>query len=63
VEEQVQTEGDRGFIRSLSMRPHTINYKKIKSEIEETILDLRVIKRFGCSSRIKFRLKRSTGVS
>ena len=32
-----------------SRRPHNIKYKKITSEIEETILDLRLTKRFGCS--------------
>jgi transposase InsO family protein len=46
----------------LSRRPHNIKYKKITSEIQETILDLRLTKRFGCN-RIKFRLKRSIGLS
>jgi putative transposase len=47
-----------------SIRPHNITYKKIASEIEETILDLRLTKRFGCSSgRIKFRLNRTIGLS
>ena len=46
----------------VSKRPHTIKYKKITSEVEETILDLRVTKRFGCN-RIRFRLKRTIGVS
>ena len=36
-------------------------YKKITSEIQETILDLRLSKRFGCN-RIKFRLKRIIGL-
>jgi transposase InsO family protein len=49
-------------LSDLSRRPHTIKYKKITSEVEETILDLRVTKRFGCS-RIRFRLKRTIGVS
>ena len=40
-----------------SRRLHNIKYKKITSEIQETILDLRLSKRFGCN-RIKFRLKR-----
>jgi transposase len=41
-----------------SRRPHNINYtKKMTSEIQETILDLRLTKRFGCD-RIKFRLRR-----
>jgi hypothetical protein len=31
-----------------SRRPHNIKYKKITSEIQETILDLRLTKRFGC---------------
>ena len=30
-----------------SRRPHKINYRKITSEIQETILDLRFTKRFG----------------
>jgi hypothetical protein len=50
-------------LSNLSTRPHNINYKKkITPELEETILDLRLTKRFGCS-RIKFRLKRSIGIS
>ena len=49
-------------LSDLSRRPHTIKYKKITSEIEETILDLRITKRFGCS-RIRFRLRRTIGVS
>ena len=46
----------------VSKRPHNINYRKITSEVEETILDLRLTKRFGCN-RIKFRLKRIIGLS
>jgi transposase len=47
-----------------SRRPHNINYKKVTSEeVEETILDLRLIKRFGCNNRIKFRLRRIIGIS
>jgi transposase InsO family protein len=46
----------------LSKRPHNIRYRKITSEIQETILDLRLTKRFGCN-RIKFRLKRIIGLS
>ena len=46
----------------VSKRPHKINYRKITSELEETILDLRLTKRFGCN-RIKFRLKRIIGIS
>lgn|SRR5574341_891803 len=45
-----------------SRRPHTIKYKKVTSEIQETILDLRLTKRFGCN-RIKFRLRRVIGLS
>jgi transposase InsO family protein len=45
-----------------SRRPHNINYKKVTSEIQETILDLRLSKRFGCN-RIKFRLRRIVGIS
>jgi len=46
----------------LSKRPHNIRYDKATSEIQETILDLRLTKRFGCK-RIKFRLKRIIGLS
>ena len=49
-------------LADLSRRPHNINYKKITLEVDETILDLRVSKRFGCR-RIKFRLKRTVGLS
>src|SRR5215831_7956293 len=35
---------------------------KVTSEIQETILDLRLTKRFGCN-RIKFRLRRTIGLS
>jgi hypothetical protein len=41
---------------------HNIKYKKVMSEVEETILDLRLTKRFGCN-RTKFRLKRIIGLS
>ena len=44
-------------LSDISRRPHNINYKKVTSEVEETILDLRLTKRFGCN-RIKFRLRR-----
>ena len=54
--------GIDGLLIDLSRRPHSIKYKKITSEIEETILDLRLTKRFGCN-RIKFRLKRVIGLS
>jgi len=46
----------------VSKRPHNTKYKKITPEVEETILDLRLTKRFGCN-RIKFRLKRIIGIS
>ena len=49
-------------LSDLSKRPHTIKHEKITPQVEETILDLRLTKRFGCS-RIKFRLKRTTGLS
>jgi transposase len=49
-------------LSDLSKRPHNIKYRKVTYEIQETILDLRVTKRFG-SSRIKFRLKRIVGIS
>jgi transposase InsO family protein len=49
-------------LSDVSRRPHNIKYNKLTSEIQETILDLRLTKRFGCS-RIKFRLKRSIGLS
>jgi transposase InsO family protein len=49
-------------LSDLSRRPYNIKYKKITSEMQETILDLRLTKRFGCS-RIKFRLKRIIGLS
>jgi transposase InsO family protein len=42
--------------------PHKINYRKITSELEEIILDLRLTKRFGCN-RIKFRLRKVVGIS
>lgn len=49
-------------LSDISRRPHNIKYKKITSEIQETVLDLRLTKRFGCN-RIKFRLKRIIGLS
>ncbi len=49
-------------LSDLSKRPHNITYMKVTSEIQETILDLRLTKRFGCN-RIKFRLKRIVGLS
>lgn len=45
-----------------SRRPHNIKYMKVTPEIQETILDLRLTKRFGCN-RIKFRLRRTIGLS
>ncbi len=47
-------------LNDLSRKPHSIN-GKITKEFEETILDLRLSKRFG-ANRIKFRLKR-VGIS
>jgi len=49
-------------LSDVSKRPHTIKYKKLTSEILETILDLRLIKRFGYN-RIRFRLRRIVGIS
>ena len=49
-------------LSDLSKRPHNIKYRKITSEIQETIVDLRLTKRFGCN-RIKFRLRRTIGLS
>lgn len=49
-------------LSDVSRRPHNINYKKVTSEVEETILDLRLSKRFGCN-RIKFRLRRIVRIS
>jgi len=45
-----------------SRRPHNIKHKKVTPEVEETIIDLRLTKRLGCS-RIKFRLRRNIGLS
>lgn len=45
-----------------SRRPHNIKYWKVTSEIQETILDLRLSKRFRCN-RIGFRLRRIIGLS
>lgn len=49
-------------LSDVSKRPHNIKYKKLTSEIQETILDLRLTNRFGCN-RIKFRLRRIVGIS
>ena len=35
-------------LSDISRRPHNIKYKKVTSEIQETVLDLRLTKRFGC---------------
>ena len=43
-------------LKDLSRKPRSIN-SKITKELEETILDLRLNKRFG-ANRIRFRLKR-----
>jgi transposase len=49
-------------LSDISRRPHNIKYKKVTPEVEETIIDLRLTKRFGCS-RIKFRVRRIIGLS
>lgn len=49
-------------LSDLSKRPHNIKHRRVTSEIQETILDLRLTKRFGCS-RIKFRLRKVVGIS
>lgn len=49
-------------LSDLSKRPHNIKHRKVTSEIQETILDLRLTKKFGCS-RIKFRLRKVVGIS
>lgn len=43
-------------LSDISKRLHTIRYKKVKSETQETLLDLRLTKRFGFNW-IKFRLE------
>ena len=45
-----------------SLKDLEYQLKKITPEIEDTILNLRLTKRFGCN-RIKFRLKRIIGIS
>ena len=51
-------------LSDLSRRPpHTIRCRKITPEVEKTVLDLRLSRRFGCSNRIRFRLKRTVGLS
>ena len=37
----------------VSKRPHNIKYKKVTPELEETILDLRLTKRFGCKAKAR----------
>ena len=49
-------------LSDLSRRPHNIKHKKVTPEVEETMIDLRLTKRFGCN-KIKFRLKRIIGLS
>jgi hypothetical protein len=39
----------------VSKRAHNIKYKKVTPEIEDTIFDLRLTKRFGCN-RIRFNI-------
>ena len=60
-EERYKEKGIEGLLDN-SRRPHNIKYRKITSELEETILDLRLTKRFGCN-RIKFRLRKVVGIS
>jgi transposase len=49
-------------LSDLSRRPYNIKFRKVTSQIQEAILDLRLTKRFGCN-KIKFRLKRIIGLS
>jgi transposase InsO family protein len=49
-------------LSDLSRRPYNIKFRKVTSQIQEAILDLRLTKRFG-SNKIKFRLKRIIGLS
>jgi transposase len=56
-----EQKGIEGLL-DVSKRSHNIIYKKITPELEETILDLHLTKRFGCN-RIRFRLKRIIGIS
>lgn len=44
-------------LKDRSRRPHTIRNEKVNSDLEQTILSLRLEGRFG-TARIKFRLKR-----
>ena len=43
--------GIEGLV-DLSRRPHNIKYKKITPEVEKTMFDLRITKRFGCNRKI-----------
>ena len=52
VKEQIQKQKGIGGLSDLSRRPHNIKYKKVTSKAEETILDLRLIKRFGCNRKV-----------
>jgi hypothetical protein len=45
MEEKVKTERDRRPLDP-SKRPHNIRFNKVTAKIEETILDLRLTKRF-----------------
>ena len=49
-------------LQDRSRKPHNIQPGKVTKEIEQEIINLRTIKRFGCN-RIKFRLKRLKEVS
>jgi len=55
--------GEIEGLSDLSCRPHILSSTTDNiTEVEETILDLRLTKRFGCN-RIRFRLKRTIGLS
>lgn len=55
--------GEIEGLSDLSCRPHIPSSTTDNiTEVEETILDLRLTKRFGCN-RIRFRLKRTIGLS
>jgi hypothetical protein len=36
-------------LSDLSRRPYNIKFRKVTSQIQEAILDLRLTKRFGCN--------------
>ena len=43
-------------------RPHKYHVQHRHIEVEDSILDLRLSKRFRCNDRIKSRLRKSVGV-